>query len=325
MTWQYWLQLYLRTHCVARGLRPLTIAAYEAALGQFRDWLLAQHPQLHPGAVSARQVLEYLEHLRRDRHNGDAAVNRAMVILRSFYRAIVAMGHLEPAHNPLSGFPKIKAVPRKLPICLSAEQMHSLVNKPASDTILGLRDRALLALLYASGIRASECATLTEQHVDLKECTVRVRGKGGHDRVIPLNDPVVAALRLYREARGPALPTAPFFRSRFGRALSRGAVFERVRSWGDRAHLGKPISPHRLRHTFATHLIRAGVNLVTVRDLLGHRQITSTQIYLHVSASDLRAAADKHPIAKLLDAVPQLLPHSRLPLQHVAGLRRYGP
>jgi len=324
MTWHYWFELYLRTHCVARGLRPLTIAAYGAALLQFKAWILARQPGQHPGAVTARDVLEYLEYLRSARHNGDAAVNRAMVILRSFYRAMVAMAHLEPCQNPLSGFPKIKAVPRKLPICLSAEQMQTLMHKPASDTILGLRDRALLALLYASGIRASECAGLTEQHVDLKECTVRVRGKGGHDRVIPLNDPVVAALKIYRQARGSALPNAPFFRSRFGRALSRGAVFERVRTWGDRAHLGKPISPHRLRHTFATHLIRAGVNLVTVRDLLGHRQITSTQIYLHVSAHDLRAAADKHPIANLLGSIGQLLPHTRLPLQHVAGLRRYG-
>lgn len=324
MTWQYWLELYLRTHCIARGLRPLTIAAYEAALLQFKAWLLARVPGQHPGAVSARDVLEYLEHLRRERGNGDSAVNRAVVILRSFYRAIVAMGHLEPIQNPLTGFPQIKAVPRKLPITLSAAQMQQLIAKPRTDTIIGLRDRALLALLYASGIRASECASLTEQHVDLKECTVRVRGKGGHDRVIPLNDPVVTALKVYREARGAALPNAPFFRSRFGRALSRGAVFERVRTWGDRSHLGKPISPHRLRHTFATHLIRAGVNLVTVRDLLGHRQITSTQIYLHVSAFDLRAAADKHPIANLLGTIEHLLPNARLPFQHVAGLRRYG-
>jgi integrase/recombinase XerD len=324
MTWQYWFQLYLRTHCVARGLRPLTIAAYEAALAQFRAWALARDPQQHPGAITARDVLEYLEHLRRDRGNGDAAVNRAMVILRSFYRAMVAMGHLEHNQNPLLGFPKIKAVPRKLPVTLSPEQMQRLMHRPATDTIVGLRDRALLALLYATGIRASECAGLTEQHVDLNECTVRVTGKGGYDRVIPLNDPVVAALMVYREARGAALPTAPFFRSRFGRALTRGAIFERVRTWGDRAHVGKPISPHRLRHTFATHLIRAGINLVTVRDLLGHRQVTSTQIYLHVSAHDLRAAADKHPIANLLGTIEHLLPNTRLPFQHVAGLRRYG-
>ena len=99
-------------------------------------------------------------------------------------------------------------------------------------------------------------------------------------------------LRDYIQARGPALPNAPFFRSRRGRALSRGAVYERVRTWGRRARLGKPMSPHRLRHTFATHLVRAGVGLVTIRDLLGHRLITSTQIYLHVTAQDLRIAAD---------------------------------
>ncbi len=323
MRWDYWMSLYLRTHCVARGLRPLSIAAYAASLQQFRRWVDQQRGGKSPDAIRACDVLEYLEHLRRERDNGDSAVNRALVVLRSFYRAIVAMGHLDPAVNPLEGFPLIKAVARKLPVTFSKDEVSRLMHRPRIDTIIGLRDRALLTLLYGTGIRASECASLRQGQVDLAEKTVTVRGKGGHERTIPFNDQVRTVLYRYTQARGPALPTAPFFRSRFGGHLSRTSIYERVRTWGQRSHLSKTISPHRLRHTFATHLIRAGAQVVTVRDLLGHRQITSTQIYLHVTAQDLRAAADRHPIASLLQTVEQLLPDVRLPFQSTGPPRRY--
>ena len=315
MKWAYWTSLYLRTHCVARGLRPLSIAAYEAIIKQFSEWIRVTRADLPPDQITARDVLEYLQHLREARHNGDAAVNRQLTVLRSFYRAIVAMGHLEPAANPMAGFPRIKAVPRKLPVALATEQVSRLLVQPKMDTVIGLRDRALLAILYGTGIRASECATLSSGQVDLVQLTITVHGKGGHERAIPLNVQLAEVLRDYARARGPALPTAPFFRSRFGRPLSRGAIYERVRSWGQRSHVGIPLSPHRLRHTFATHLVRAGVGLVTIRDLLGHRQITSTQIYLHVTADDLRNAAAKHPIGRLLATVEHLLPAGRLPFQ----------
>jgi integrase/recombinase XerD len=315
MKWSYWISLYIRTHCVARGLRPLTLVAYEAALKQFSEWIRMVRADRTPDLVTARDVLEYLQHLREARGNGDSAVNRQLVILRSFYRAIVAMGHLEPAANPLSGFPSIKAVPRKLPVSLAPEQVSRLLVEPKTDTVLGLRDRALLSLLYGTGIRASECASLKNGQVDLTRLTITVHGKGGHERTIPLNPQLADVMRVYAHARGPALLHAPFFRSRFGRPLGRGAIYERVRTWGQRSRLGIPLSPHRMRHTFATHLVRAGVGLVTIRDLLGHRQITSTQIYLHVTAEDLRAAAARHPIGALLATVEHLLPAARLPFQ----------
>jgi len=313
--WSCWISLYIRTHCVARGLRPLTLAAYEAALKQFSEWIRVARADRPPDLVTARDVLEYLQHLREARDNGDSAINRTVTILRNFYRAIVAMGHLEPNTNPLAGFPSVKAVARKLPVSLAPEQVSRLLIEPKSDTVIGLRDRAVLAILYGTGIRVSECATLLSGQVDLTCLTITVRGKGGHERSIPLNPELAEVLRSYAHARGAALPTASFFRSRFGGALTRGAVYERVRTWGQRSRVGIPLSPHRLRHTFATHLVRAGVGLVTIRDLLGHRQITSTQIYLHVTAEDLRHAAARHPIGALLATVEHLLPAGRLPFQ----------
>lgn len=315
MKWSFWIALYIRTHCVARGLRPLTLAAYEDTLQQFREWVRVALADRAPDQLTARDVLAYLQYLREVRENGDSAVNRAVVVLRRFYRAMVAMGYLDPTANPLVGFPSIKAAPRKLPVVLSDEQVRRLLAEPQPDTVIGLRDRAMLALLYGTGIRASECASLRNGQVDLTQLTITVQGKGGHQRALPLNPELAELLRVYEQARGPSLPSAPFFRSRFGRSLSRGSIYERVRTWGRRSRVGFPLSPHRLRHTFATHLVRAGVGLVTIRDLLGHRLITSTQIYLHVTADDLRAAAARHPISRLLDTVKHLLTVGPLPFQ----------
>jgi site-specific recombinase XerD len=118
----------------------LSIAAYDASLQQFRRWVNKHRGGKSPDTIQACDVLEYLEHLRRERANGDSAVNRALVVLRSFYRAIVAMGHLDPAANPLEGFPLIRAVPRKLPVTLSGEEVSRLMHPPHNDTIIGLRD-----------------------------------------------------------------------------------------------------------------------------------------------------------------------------------------
>lgn len=315
MKWSYWIELYIRTHCVARGLRPLTIAAYEDILVQFHEWVRIKLHDCEPDQVTARDVLTYVQYLREVRDNGDSAINRTVVVLRQFYAAMVAMAQLDYSDNPLTSFPSIKSVPRKLPVALSSDQVSRLLSEPKPDTVIGLRDRALLALLYGTGIRASECASLRNGNVDLKQLTITVSGKGGHQRTIPLNPDLAEVLRTYVEARGAALNNAPFFRSRFGKPLSRGGVYERVRTWGQRSRVGIPLSPHRIRHTFATHLVRAGVGLVTIRDLLGHRLITSTQIYLHVTADDLRAAAARHPISRLIDTVKHLIAPGPLPFQ----------
>lgn len=324
MKWEYLICLYTETHCTARGLRNTTIGAYKATLVQFRDYTRIRTKIANPDQVTARHVLEYLEYLRTERGNNAAAVNRQVVILKNFYRAIVAMGHLEPEQNPLVHFPKIKAPSRKLPVMLSIEEVTKLLSMPPDDTIIGLRDRAVLTLLYGTGIRASECSTVTEQDVDLHQRTITVQGKGGHQRTIPLNDNVVKALQLYRHVRGMLSPDACFFHSRYGRRLSRGSIYDRVRIHARKARITKRVSPHKLRHTFASHLVNAGVGIVTIRDLLGHRQITSTQIYLHVTAYDLREAARRHPIAQMASTVEALLPEIKLPFQTRMKTNRYG-
>ncbi len=324
MMWDYWIAMYTETHCTARGLRGTTIAAYKATLRQFREYLLGRDDHLGPDQVRPRHVLEYLEHLRISRCNRESALNRQVTILRNFYRAMVAMDYLSVEGNPLAGFPKIKSTPRKLPVVLTSEEVRRLLCDPADDTVIGLRDRAILTLLYGTGIRATECATLREGDVELEEAQICVTGKGGHQRCIPLNDAVVKTLRWYRKARGPVSPYLPFFQGRLGKGLSRQAVYERVRTHARRAKIIKRISPHKLRHTFASHLVKAGVGIVTIRDLLGHRQITSTQIYLHVTAQDMREAARRHPIEGFAGFVGDLLPDVRLPFQNARKTVEHG-
>jgi len=324
MKWDYWISLYINTHCVARGLRALTVKAYEATLKGFKKYAQQTWPGHGPDELRAVDILQYLEHLRKNCGNGAAAINRQSTVLRNFFRAIVAMGHLEPRQNPMAHFPKIRAAPRKLPCALDREEMSKLLEQPDKDTVLGLRDRAVLTLLYGTGIRASECAGLTERDINWDEKTIHVVGKGGHERTLPMNDDVVHVLRQYRLARGGNKVDEPFFRSREGGALSRNAIYERVRRAAGRAGITRRVSPHRLRHTFATHLIQEGVGLVTLRDLLGHRQITSTQIYIHLTAKDLRHAADKHPVTKLIKRMEELLPSLKLPFQGGSPQARFG-
>jgi site-specific recombinase XerD len=324
MKWEFWIQLYLDRHCTARGLRPRSIAAYRETLERFRAYARFRLEDRGPDQLSSRDILEFIEYLRTEKRNGPAAVNRQVTVLKCFYRAIVAMDQLDVGDNPMAHFPKIKAAPTKLPVFLSEEEVQRLLAMPRTNTVLGLRDRALLTLLYGTGIRATECAEMTDADVDLVNNTIRVIGKGGHERTIPLNHEVATALRQYRSARGHVLPRAQFFRSRKGGGMKRTAIYERVRTHAEKARLQKRVSPHRMRHTFATHLVKRGVGLVTIRDLLGHRCISSTQIYLHTTGEDLRRAAQLHPVEQLVARVEDLLPNVKVPFQWLPGEKTVG-
>ena len=319
MKWELWLNLFLERHCTARGLSPKTIAAYSATLAGFRGWVQFRLSDKGPDELTAKDILEYVDYLRRERRNGASAVNRQVTILKNLFRAVVAMGHLEPDRNPLAHFPRIKGAPVKLPVFLSEDEVRQLLAQPRSSTVLGLRDRALLTVLYGTGIRATEAATMRECDVDLRDNTIRVVGKGGNERVVPLNPEVTRTLQQYRAVRGAVTPAATFFRSRSGAHMSRGAIYERVRTAAQKARIDRRVSPHRLRHTFATHLVKRGVQLVTIRDLLGHRSIASTQIYLHTTADDLRYAAQRHPVEGLVARIHDLLPNVKLPMQWLPG------
>jgi integrase/recombinase XerD len=322
MKWDCYFSAYLEHHCGARGLQPKTIQAYRETLKIFKDYIVSRFNNTPPDKVKTKDILGYVEYLRQERKNQDAAVNRNVTIIRNFYRALAAMEYLEQRDNPMAGFPKLKATKTKFKDTLSLEEVKKLINAPRTDTVMGVRDRAILVLLYGTGIRATECAGLKESDVSLPERIIRVIGKGGDQRIVPLNNDVALALEQYRTVRGQVGKEAAFFKSRkLGGRISRNAIYERVRKFARLSRIPKRVSPHTLRHTFATHLVRLGENLVVLRDLLGHRQITSTQRYLHMTAQDLRAAVDRHPIRKLIDAMKDYIPALKLPFQYPPGQR----
>lgn len=160
LAWNLWIDLYCETWCVGRNLQAGTIAAYRQTLRQFEAWLEQTHQVAEPGRVTTRLVLDYVVYLRQQRNNGDSAVQRVIVVLKNFYRAMRAFGHIAADEDPMSGFPKMKKGREKLPVFLSAKEVRRLLAAPKTDTVLGLRDRAILTLLYATGIRAGECAGL---------------------------------------------------------------------------------------------------------------------------------------------------------------------
>jgi site-specific recombinase XerD len=322
MMWAYWLKLYLETFCVARGLSPNSIEAYSKSLECFQRFSIAQLNNKAPDKIAAVDVLAYVEYLRLVRNNGASAINRQVTIIKNFFRAMVSMGYLSYESNPMKLFPKIKAAPQKLPVWLSKDEVKSLSKCPRTDTVIGLRDRAIIVLLYGTGIRASECAALKEEDIDLSNKTIQVLGKGGHSRVVPLNKEVLEVLDQYRQARGKLSDKMGFFRSRNRNQMSRNAIYERVRTLGRKAGIKKRLSPHRLRHTFATHLVKEGVDLLTISKLLGHRQMSSTQIYLHLTAEDLRHAAERHPVSNLIERLDSFLPNMKLPFQYPLSARR---
>ena len=319
--WQYCLNLYLRTHCAARGVCPGSIKSYADCLRQFISYVEVRLHKQSPATITARDVLEYLLYLRTERMNGDSTVFRHSVVIKHFYQVLVSLQYLKAAENPLAHFPTVKGAPKKLPVYLSEEEVTRLLKAPPGDTVLNVRDRAILTLFYCTGIRATECSTLREEDVDLANKSIRVTGKGGNQRSIPLNARALAVMRTYRQVRGEIDPKTCFFLSLRRKQMSRGALFERVRKWAAVAKIEKTVSPHRLRHSFATHLVKAGVSIVDIRDLLGHRQISSTQIYLHTTAHDLKEAVEKHPIKRLAVDLEQILPGVKLPW-HYAPVRR---
>jgi len=316
VTWDLWIDLYCETWCVGRHLQPSTIKAYRDALLQFKRWAEAKYGIIEPTRITTRIALEYVVHLREDRKNGDSAVHRAITILKEFYAAMVSFGHLDPRDDPMAGFPRMRKTYERLPTFLTHDELRRLLACPKTDTVLGLRDRAILMLLYNTAIRANECATVLERWVDLDDRTIRVFGKGARERVIPLNQQAVKALRAYRQARGPLAPDERFFRAKGGWGIGRKIVYQRVKKYAAEAKIDKRVSPHTLRHTCATHLVQKKENLVTIRDILGHRQITSTQIYIHTTAEDLREVACNHPIGELAPRIASLIEGVRIPIDH---------
>jgi site-specific recombinase XerD len=295
MTWDSALSEYDRD-LRARGSAERTRRAYSVDLAGFVEWIGPQG--LGPGDVRHRDVRRYAAALS-DADAAPATVARKLAAIRGLYGFLVRTERA--AQNPaeLVSSPKRS---EKLPKVLTTEQMRALLERIPARTPLELRDRAMLELTYSCGLRCEEIVNLDLGAIDFESEQLRVLGKGSKERILPVGEPAQNALRRYLERSRRALAVDPreqaLFLSKSGRRLSNSDVTRRLGLWSREAALAAGISPHSLRHSFATHLLEGGADLRTIQELLGHASISTTQVYTRVDAARLRDTyASSHPRA----------------------------
>ena len=295
MTWDESLAGYDRD-LRGRSIAERTRRAYGVDLGQFAEW--AAGSGLAPVDVRHRDVRRYGAALS-GAGAAPSTVARKLAAIRGLYDFLVR--DEKAAQNPadLVSSPKRE---QKLPRVLSVEQVRELLERIPARTPLELRDRAMLELAYSCGLRCEEIVNLDLGALDFETEQVRVLGKGGRERILPVGEPAQRALRRYMEKGRHALAAEPreqaLFLSKSGRRLSSSDVTRRLGLWVREAALAGGVSPHSLRHSFATHLLEGGADLRTIQELLGHSSISTTQIYTRIDAARLRDAyASTHPRA----------------------------
>ena len=277
------------------GLSALTLAAYRRDLNALALWLHTQNTSLSSAVEANLQA--YFAHRHTDTKATSA--NRRMTVFRRFYRWALRDNRLlvDPTLKLLSA-----KQPQRLPKSLSEAQVEALFNAPDTDTALGLRDRAMLELLYASGLRVSELVNLPLLSLNIREGVLRITGKGDKERLVPFGEEAGDWLQRYLDmARNELLAkknSPAVFVTQRGVAMSRVMVWMLIRKYALLADIHVPLSPHTLRHAFATHLLNHGADLRAVQMLLGHADISTTTIYTHVARERLKQLhAQHHPRA----------------------------
>ena len=293
---------YLSHLSVGRGLADNTMRSYRRDLRRYRGFLL-DRDVLEPSQVTEGHVTEFLAALRTGDPDhpplGTASAARTIVAVRGFHRFLLRE---QSVAVDVTAAVKPPRPPSRLPKALDLAQVEAILEAAGSaGTTLAARDRALLEVLYGTGARISEAVGLDLDDLDLDEGVVLLRGKGGKQRLVPLGSFAIAAVRDYLTASRPALVTraepAVFLNARGGR-LSRQSAWTVLNRAADRAGITADVSPHTLRHSFATHLLDGGADVRVVQELLGHASVTTTQIYTLVTVEKLREIyATAHPRA----------------------------
>jgi len=286
-----------------RAVAARTRRAYAIDAGQFAAWATLR--ALDPADVDVRSLRRFVAGLS-EQGASPATIARKLAALRALLRVQVALGHRDENPAELLASPKL---PRHLPRVLQPDEVASLLDRIPSSTPLELRDRALFELAYSSGLRAEELVSLDVESVDFDGEAVRVEGKGGKTRFVPVGEHALQAVERYLSRARATLdlttdpqPVRALFLSKSGRRLSTSDVRRRLRTWARQASIHAPAlagaHPHALRHSFATHLLEGGADLRAIQELLGHATISTTQVYTRVESARLRSAyAKAHPRA----------------------------
>lgn len=291
-----------------RNVSPHTLRAYDSDLSQYVEFLTRHFARpasaIAPKEIDSQAARGFLDELHR-RGSSRASVARRISSMRAFGRWLVREGHIDADPAALIGAPKVE---QKLPAHLDMNEVVNMIESPDATAPLGRRDRAILELFYASGLRLSELVALDLEDVNLSARVARVQGKGGKERIVPFNNSTAKAIKAYLkdraqvEAPAPAKRGAreiqPLFLNYQGTRLSTRSVDRIVRKYAREAATRLGVSPHALRHSFATHLLQQGADLRSIQELLGHSRLSTTQRYTHLDAKSLMAQYKKaHPKA----------------------------
>ena len=288
---------FLNFLAVERGLSRNTVVSYRSDLVFFKNFCARKgFDPLGPGGRGA--VAAYLLQLKND-GRAPATISRRLAALKSIYKFLINEGRLEA--DPTENLESPKKV-QKLPRVLTTGEVDRLLAQPRISTPAGLRDKAMLELLYATGVRVSELVSLDRGSANLEEGYVRCLGKGSKERIVPIGKVAVHFIEAYLQRSRAKLMgskiSQALFLNRYGNRMTRQGFWKIIKKYTARAGIQKEITPHTLRHSFATHLLENGADLRAVQELLGHADISTTQIYTHLTGSKLKEVYKKsHPRA----------------------------
>lgn len=293
------LRSFIHYLAAERGLAPNTLESYERDLFQYLDYIdkLGVRAVEETGKLHIAQYLQQLKRLGR----APATLSRTIVSIRAFYQFLVRERLIVQDPSIHMEAPKLE---KKLPTVLSVEEVERLLDAQETKSAAGTRDKAMLELLYATGIRVSELISLDVGHINIEMGFIQCIGKGSKERIIPLGRVAADWLRHYLDEVRPGLlrqdkPEEALFINHLGTRLTRQGFWKIMKRYAREAGIDKEITPHTLRHSFATHLLENGADLRSVQEMLGHADISTTQVYAHVTKARMKEIYDHaHPRAK---------------------------
>jgi len=281
---------FIDFYWLTTGASKNTLSAYRSDLKIFSKWL--NNNSLID--VDKKQIQDYFSY-RKDSNISASTQSRMLTCLHSFYQFLSEKKNLKIDPTEQLDYPKLE---KKLPIFLNVQEVERLLEAPNSKSLFGQRDRAMLELLYSCGLRVSELINLSYHNINLKDEFIRIHGKGNKERLLPMGEIAIDYLTKYELNSRPALlkngQSDSYFLSNRGKAMSRQNFFYIIKDYASKAGIDKPLSPHSLRHAFATHLVQKGADLRSVQLMLGHSDISSTQLYTHIQNAQLKAQHQKH-------------------------------
>jgi len=281
---------FIDFYWLTTGASKNTLSAYRSDLKIFSQWL----NETSLIEVNKKFIQDYFLY-RQSTKISSSTQSRILTCLHSFYQFLLDNNLINTDPTEQLSYPKLE---KKLPVFLNIQEVEKLLEAPNSSSLFGQRDRAMLELLYSCGLRVSELINLSYHNINIKEEFIRIHGKGNKERILPMGEIAIDYLTAYESNSRPILlkngQSDSYFLSNRGKAMSRQNFFYIIKAYATQAGIDKPLSPHSLRHAFATHLVQKGADLRSVQLMLGHSDISSTQLYTHIQNAQLKAQHEKH-------------------------------